>query len=139
MTRNLKAIFVTGFALLFATAPLLAHHYAGTVYDATKKITLKGTVTKVEWMNPHIQYYVDVKDGNGKVTNWAIEGGPPNTLYRAGWKKDTLKAGETITIENASTARDGSKKLSGGTVRLPDGKRIFSGSANDGLNPQLAK
>lgn len=133
MKRNLVAVFVVGFGLLSSAAPVLAHHNAATVYDANKRITLKGKVTKLEWMNPHVYYYVDVTDENGNVANWECENGPPNALYRRGWRKDDLKVGDIVTLENASVARNGSKKVSGGTVILANGRKVFSGSAGDGL------
>src|SRR5579871_4930046 len=84
-------------ATLLATAvPVLAHHSFAAEFDANQPITLKGVVTKVEWMNPHIYVYLDVKDENGKVVNWAAEGAPPNALYRNGWRKDSLKPGDAI-------------------------------------------
>ena len=115
---------------LFTAAPLYAHHSFAAVYDANKSITFTGKVTKVEWANPHIYYYVDVTDASGKVTNYAVEGGPPNVLFRSGWRKDTLKPGDTVTVEGYQ-AKDGSNHVNGRNVTLPDGKKIFAGS-NDG-------
>src|SRR5262245_5839516 len=119
------------FALSCAVAPLLAHHSFAAEYDRNKGIKFTGTVTKVEWMNPHIYYYVDVKDENGKVTNYAVEGGTPNSLRRQGWGKDSLKAGDTVTVEGFM-AKNGSNHVNGRTVTLPGGKRVFGGSADDG-------
>ena len=116
--------------LLLASVPVQAHHAAAAVYDSNKPITFTGKVTKVEWANPHIYYYVDAPDKSGKVVNYAIEGGPPNILFRAGWRKDTLKAGDTVTVDGFM-AKDGSNHVNGRNVTLPNGKRIFAGS-NDG-------
>ena len=112
-------------------APALAHHSFAAEYDRTKAIKFTGTVTKVEWMNPHIYYYVDVKDETGKVTNYAVEGGTPNSLRRQGWGKDSLKAGDTVTVEGFM-AKNGSNHVNGRQVTLPHGKRVFGGSADDG-------
>ena len=117
--------------LLLATVPVLAHHSFAAEFDANSPITLKGTVTKVEWFNPHIYLYVDVTDSNGKVVNWAVEGGPPNSLYRLGWRKDSLKPGDAIVIE-AYKAKDGSSTANARQVMLPDGRKVFAGSADDG-------
>jgi hypothetical protein len=131
MRRNWRWLFLIGFFLSGSGAALLAHHSAAATYDINNPITLKGKVTQLDWKNPHIFYYIDVTDSNGNVTNWAIEGPTPNSLYRAGWRKTDLKHGDTITIENASPARNGSKKAYGGTVFLPDGRKVFAGSAAD--------
>ncbi len=134
MTRNLRTLAVLGFALLFAAAPLVAHHYGGTVYDDTKRVTLKGKLTKLDWMNPHVYYYIDVTDERGQTVNWEAESGPPNSLYRRGWRKDDIKIGDAITLTNAALSRNGSKKVSGGTITMPDGRKVFSGTAGDGLD-----
>jgi len=118
-------------SLLMAAVPVLAHHSFAAEYDSTKPIELKGTVTKVEWANPHIYYYVDVKDKDGKVTNYAVEGGTPGQLYRQGWRKDSLKVGDEVTV-SGFRAKDGSNHVNGRRVTLPDGKKVFGGSADDG-------
>ena len=94
-------------------------------------VTLKGVVTKVDWLNPHIYVYMDVKDQAGKTVNWSVEGAPPNTLYRLGWRKDTLKPGDPVTID-AFKAKDGSSTANARQVLLPDGRKVFAGSADDG-------
>lgn len=124
-----RIVLAASFGLFFGAVSLLAHHSASTAYDTSKKITLNGTVTKLEWKNPHVFYYLDVADASGTVTNWAIEGSTPNQLYRNGWRKDDLKAGDAVTLTNSSPARNGSPKAYGGTLTLADGRKVFSGSA----------
>ena len=126
MTRHLA--LAVSFALLFGALSVAAHHSAAAAYDTASKITLKGTVTKVEWKNPHVFYYLDVADTSGTV-NWAIEASTPNQLYRNGWRKDDLKIGDAVTVANSSPARNGTKKAYGGTLTLADGRKVFSGSA----------
>ena len=120
-------------ALLFAVctlgAPVFAHHSFAAEFDGTKAIKLAGTMTKLEWTNPHIWLYLDVKDEAGNVVKWQCEGGPPNTLTRNGWTKEALKAGDQVTIEGW-LAKDGSKTCNARSVKLPDGKSVFAGSSN---------
>jgi hypothetical protein len=132
MKRHLLAFAGLGFGVMMAAAPAIAHHSFAAEYDRSKPIKFTGKVTKVEWMNPHIYFYVDVKDqGSGNVVNYACEGGAPNGLYRNGWRKDSLKAGDTVTVDGWR-AKDGSNTVNAGSVVLPDGKKVFAGSADDG-------
>ena len=124
MTRNTAALFVVAFGVLLLSLPIRAHHSFAAQYDRNKPITLNGSVTKLEWMNPHIYFYLDVKDASGAVVQWSVEGGAPNTLYRAGWRRDSLKVGDVVTVEGF-LARDGSKLANMSTVQLADGRRIF--------------
>ena len=130
MTLKLPGVLLAILALL-AVAPLPAHHSFAAEFDQNKPVTLQGVVTKIEWMNPHIYFYMDVKDDKGNAANWALEGGPPNTLYRQGWRKDTLKPGDTITVD-AFRAKDGSTTASMRTVTMPDGRKVFAGTKDDG-------
>ena len=116
---------------LNVTLPVLAHHSFAAEFDASQPVKLKGVVTKVEWMNPHIYIYLHVKDESGKVVTWAAEGAPPNSLYRNGWRKDSLKAGDAVTME-AFRAKDGSSTVNVRVVILPDGRSFFAGSTDDG-------
>jgi hypothetical protein len=133
----MKATFAEVLAgtLLAAGLPVLAHHSFSAEYDSNSPITLKGKVTKVEWMNPHVYYYVDVKDEKGAVKNWAVEAGAPNGLYRQGWRKDSLKIGDVITVEGYR-AKDSGDHVNGRSVTLANGKRVFAGSEDGGPNSQ---
>jgi len=129
MKKNSLFVLAACFSVLLSTASLWAHHAASAAYDVSKKVTLAGTISKLEWKNPHIFYYIDVKDQAGKVTTWAIEGSTPNQLYRNGWRKKDLNIGDTVTLKDSSPARDGAKKAYGGKLTLADGRTVFSGSA----------
>jgi hypothetical protein len=113
---------VTGTAviLLLAAATLVAHHSNAAQFDSTKRVTLKGEVSKVEWTNPHAYIYINVKDAAGKVVTYSLEGFPPNTLLRTGWSQKDLKQGDMITVEGC-VARDGSPILLAREVTLADG------------------
>lgn len=125
MTRSLPALLAVALAVAALAPSIAAHHSFAAQYDRNKPITLAGAVTKMEWMNPHIYFYIDVKEPSGGVVNWAIEGGAPNQLYRAGWRRDSLKIGDLVVVEGW-LARDGSKLANMGTVTMSDGKKIFS-------------
>jgi Family of unknown function (DUF6152) len=117
-------------ALGVTAIPALAHHSFAAEYDSAKPVTLTGTVTKVEWMNPHARFYLDVKDETGKVANWEFELGSPNGLMRRGWTRNSLKEGDTVTV-SGSLAKDGSKLANARTVKLSDGREVFAGSASE--------
>jgi hypothetical protein len=108
-----------------------AHHSFEAEYDLKKPVTLTGTVTKVDWMNPHIFIHLDAKDDNGKQGVWACEGGNPSSLIRNGWKRNSLKPGDAIVI-SGFRAKDGSNTCNGRSVKLPDGTKLFAGSSSDG-------
>lgn len=124
-----SAGIAVAFGLLVPVAPVFAHHSFAAEFDGSKKVTLTGVVTKVDWVNPHAYLYVDVKGGDGAVVNWAIETGAPNALYRQGWRKDDLKTGDTVTLE-AFLARDGSHTAAARNVKLPNGRDVFAGTPN---------
>ena len=121
--------------LLLSTVPSFAHHSFAAEYDSKKPIKVTGTVTKMEWMNPHARFYVDVKDENGKVTNWNFELGSPNVLRRQGWSRDSLKVGDTVTVEGY-LAKDGSNLANARRVTLADGRKVFNGSVGEGAPQQ---
>jgi Family of unknown function (DUF6152) len=129
MTKSL-AVLALGFGSLATAVPALAHHSFAAEFDDKAPVTLKGQVTKIEWLNPHIWMYVDVKDASGKTANWALEGGPPNTLFRQGWRKDSLKPGDIVTVEGWR-AKDGSSIANMRTVTNAEGKKMFAGSSNE--------
>jgi len=113
----------------------LAHHSFEAEYDAKKPVEVKGTVTKLEWMNPHARFYIDVKDESGKVTNWNFELGSPNVLKRQGWSRDSLKVGDMVTVEGY-LAKDGSNLANARRVTLADGRKVFNGSTGGEGVPQ---
>ena len=124
-------IAAIGVVVLAAGAPLVAHHSFAAEFDGSKPVTLKGTVTKMEWINPHAWLHIDVKGPDGKVVSWAVEGGAPNALLRRGWTRNSVVPGTTVTVEGFR-AKDGSNKANGREVTLPDGKRLFVGSSGTG-------
>ena len=113
---------------------LYAHHSFAAEYDDKQVIELKGTVTRFDWLNPHVRFYVDVKDASGKVTNWDLELMSPNTLTRASWDRHALKVGDQVTV-TAYKAKDGTNRANArGNVTLADGRKIFAGDAVGGDN-----
>jgi hypothetical protein len=117
---------------VFVTAlPLWAHHSFAAEFDGHKVVRLKGTITKVEWTNPHSYFYLDVTDDKGNVVNWACEGGGPGALSRRGWKKGDVKLGDTLVVDGY-LAKDGSHVIDARRVTLPDGRSVYGGSQGDG-------
>jgi len=126
-------VLIAGLAVL-APAGVFAHHSFAAEYDVKRPVTLKGTVTKVEWTNPHARFYIDVKDESGNVSNWNLELASPNVLVRNGWSRHTLKEGDTVTVDGAQ-AKDGSQMANARTVTLSDGKKVFAFSVSDAPPP----
>jgi hypothetical protein len=131
--RTKMAVLAAAFAVLAGAAPMLAHHSFSAEFDRDKPFKATGTVTKVDWQNPHIWFYIDVKDDKtGKVTNYGWEMGSPNGLMRRGWTRNSLKIGSVVTVEG-SMAKDGSNNANATTV-VVDGKKLFAGSSGDPAN-----
>ena len=130
-------------AALLATCALwppslsMAHHSFAAEFDSDKPVTLTGTITKVEFQNPHIYFYIDVKQADGTIVNYAVEGGTPNQLRRQGWGRDSLKIGETVTVQGFSARKPDMHVVNGRTVILADGRRVFgfSGAGEPGTTP----
>jgi Family of unknown function (DUF6152) len=128
--RKLFALLAAVVAMALAM-PTLAHHSFSAEFDGSKLIELKGVVTRIEWTNPHVYFYVDVKDDKGNTANWGCEAASPGSLHRQGWNRDSLKVGDQVIV-GGYPARDGSKLADARRVTLPDGRRIFGGTAGDG-------
>ena len=119
------------FAGLTLAVAIQAHHSFSAEFDGSKPVTLEGVVTKLEWANPHVYFYIDVKDDKGNVVNWACEGGGPGALSRRGWKRGDIKLGDTLVVDGY-LAKDGSHLIDARRVTLPDGRIVYGGSAGDG-------
>ena len=125
MKPGIAIVVVTILGLLASNRSVTAHHSFAAQYDRNKPITLTGSVTKLEWMNPHVYFYLDVKDAGGAVTKWAVEGQAPSVLYRGGWRRDSVKIADVVTV-HGFLARDGSKLVNMQRAVLSDGRSLFS-------------
>jgi hypothetical protein len=123
-------VLIMSLALLLSRSSAYAHHSFAAEYDIDKPVQITGTVTKVEWTNPHVRFYLDVKNDQGEVVNWNIELGPPLILRRLGWRQDSLKAGDHVTIEGYQ-AKDHSSLANAKKVTLADGRSVFAGSSGE--------
>lgn len=129
--RTKLTVAVVGVGLLVAAVPVRAHHAFAAEFDAKKPVKLTGTVTKVEWINPHAWIHIDVKGADGKVVTWMIEGGTPNTLLRRGIDKNSLPAGTEIVVDGYQ-AKNGTNRANGRDITFPDGRKLFLGSSGTG-------
>ena len=125
MSRRAAVVAAVVLAVWIAPRPVVAHHSFAAEYDRDKPVTLVGSVTRIEWMNPHVYFYMDVTE-NGVTSHWSVEGGAPTSLYRAGWRKDSLKVGDTVTV-HGYLARDGSKLANMRDAVLADGRAVLGG------------
>jgi Family of unknown function (DUF6152) len=127
MTRNLLALF----ALVAVTAPVFGHHSEAAEFNPDDPVKVTGTIVKVEWLNPHVWFYVDVKDEQGRTTTWGFAGAPPGALMRRGITKDVLQIGAVVNVEGAR-ARDGSNNASSHRVTFSDGRNVFTATSEAG-------
>jgi hypothetical protein len=132
--RTKLAMAMAGLGLLVSAAPMWAHHAFAAEFDATKPLKLHGVVTKMEWINPHAWIHIDVKNPDGTMTSWMVEGGSPNTLLRNGFTKNSLPAGTEIVVDGYQS-KDESNKMNGRDITFPDGRKLFVGSAGQGSSP----
>ncbi len=127
-------LLAAGLGLLALSMPMMAHHSFAAEYDAKKPVQLKGIITKIDWANPHVYFYLDVEGENGAVTNWALEMGPPNGLQRAGWTRNTMKVGDEVIVDG-SLAKDGSHQANARSVTLASTGQKLGGASSEGKIP----
>jgi hypothetical protein len=129
----MKVFAMFAVSVVATVMPALAHHSFAAEYDDKKPVKLSGAITKVEWLNPHVRFYMDVKDQDAKVSNWEFELGSPNGLMRSGWQRSSLKLGDMVTVEG-HRAKDNSALANAGSVTLSDGRKLFTSGNDNGAN-----
>jgi hypothetical protein len=129
MKRNSLFVITLCGAMLAAAVPMLAHHAISAEFDTSKPIKFEGTVKSVDWMNPHIYVNIESKDTAGKTILYSVEGGPPNSLYRQGWRPDTLKVGDKVTVSGVRAKKADSHRVGQAQIVMPDGRVFARGSA----------
>jgi hypothetical protein len=133
MRRIVMGLMIAA-ALIAATMPLMAHHSFAAEFDSNKQVKLTGVVTKIDWTNPHVWFYLDIKDEAGKITNWGFEMGPPHLLQGQGWTRTTMKLGDTVTVQG-SRAKNGTNRVNARNVVTPDGKKVGAASSEGQAQP----
>ena len=132
--RQNSILALAVFGVVLAAAPLMAHHSFAAEYDNKKPVKLTGTITKIDWMNPHVYFYLDVTDDSGNVVNWAFEMGPPNGLQRSGWTRNTMKVGDEVIVEG-TLAKDGSKQANARSVTMASTGKKLGAASSEATNP----
>src|SRR5438128_2013414 len=127
MARITSVLFVAAVATVLGATTASAHHSVAAEFDTSKPIEFKGTIKKVDWTNPHIYTSVETKTADGKTVVYRVEGGPPNSLFRQGWRKDTLKVGEQVSVKGIRAKREDSTNVGNATITTADGRRMFAG------------
>ncbi len=131
MNRSILTGILAAAGLLAAVFPAWAHHSFAAEFDADKKVRLEGKVVRMEWTNPHSWLYIDVEKPDGKVERWAVEGGSPSVLFRAGWTKNSLPEGTKIIV-NGFQSKDGALRANSRSIEFPDGRKLDTGSSYGG-------
>jgi hypothetical protein len=131
---KIRSMIIAAALTAAAAAPVFAHHSFAAEFDSNKSTTLTGSVTKLDWINPHARLFIEVKDADGKTVNWEVELGPPAILMRSGWTKNSVKSGDKVTV-SGNLAKDGTNLANARTVVLADGTRVFAGSSADNQTP----
>jgi hypothetical protein len=133
-----KTAILLVIALLLNRVPAWTHHAFAAEFDANKQVQLKGTIAKMDWINPHAWLHIDVKDADGTVTRWMVELGPPNSLLKRGWTKQSVPAGMEVVVVGYQS-KDGAKRANGRDITLPNGKQLFAGSSGTGAPYEQTK